>query len=138
MSGLNKILVFGGAFNPPHVGHLQILQKAIDFIKPQQTLVCVDKISPWKDSSMLVPYSYRVNMVNNLFIDKIKYVVYVNKNNLIYKKFSDGCTTIYKYDQFGNCIYENHDSEVIVYEYEFWPDNSIKQCSIYTNNISNL
>lgn len=64
--------------------------------------------------------------------------IYDEKNNLIYKKFSDGCTTIYKYDQFGNCIYENHDSEVIVYEYEFWPDNSIKQCSIYTNNISNL
>ncbi|XQP55425.1 MAG: bis(5'-nucleosyl)-tetraphosphatase (symmetrical) YqeK [Mycoplasmoidaceae bacterium] len=84
MAGLDKILIFGGAFNPPHKGHLQILQKAIDFIKPSQTIVCVDKISPWKDSSMLVPYSYRVNMVNNLFIDKIKYVVYVNKNNLIY------------------------------------------------------
>lgn len=84
MAELNKILIFGGAFNPPHIGHLQILQKAIAFVKPQQTIVCVDKISPWKDSSMLVPYSYRVDMVNNLLLDKLQYIIYLNKNNLIY------------------------------------------------------
>lgn len=84
MNEQNKILIFGGAFNPPHKGHLQILQKAIDFIKPQQTLVCVDKISPWKDSSQLAPYAYRVQMINNLFHDQVKYDVYANKNNLVY------------------------------------------------------
>lgn len=84
MAENGKILIFGGAFNPPHVGHLLILQKAIDFIKPQQTIVCVDKISPWKESSQLVPYSFRVEMVNNLLIDQVKYTVYPNKNNLVY------------------------------------------------------
>lgn len=84
MAENNKILIFGGAFNPPHKGHLQILQKAIDFIKPQQTLVCVDKISPWKESSQLVPYKYRVEMVNNLLIDNVSYVIYANRHNLVY------------------------------------------------------
>lgn len=46
MASFDKILIFGGAFNPPHVGHLHILQKAIDFIKPQKTIICVDKVSP--------------------------------------------------------------------------------------------
>lgn len=84
MSGLNKILIFGGAFNPPHIAHLKILQKAIEFIKPQQTIVCVDKISPWKDSGMLAPYKYRVDMVNNLLLDQVRYDIYPNKNNLVY------------------------------------------------------
>ncbi|MBQ0045400.1 MAG: bis(5'-nucleosyl)-tetraphosphatase (symmetrical) YqeK [Mycoplasma sp.] len=81
---MNKILIFGGAFNPPHIGHLQILQKAISFIRPQKTIICVDKISPWKSSSQLAPYSYRLTMVNNLLKDNVTYDVYPNKNNLIY------------------------------------------------------
>lgn len=84
MDGLNKILIFGGAFNPPHVGHLHILQKAIDFIKPQKTIICIDKISPWKHAGELAPYSFRLNMVNNLMIDQVKYDIYANKNNLVY------------------------------------------------------
>ena len=84
MAEFDKILIFGGAFNPPHVGHLHILQKAIDFIKPQKTIICIDKISPWKHAGELAPYSFRLNMVNNLMIDQIKYDIYPNKNNLIY------------------------------------------------------
>lgn len=84
MAENDKILIFGGAFNPPHKGHLSILQKAIDFIKPHKTIICVDKISPWKDSSQLAPYSFRVNMVNNLIDDQFQYEVYANKNNLTY------------------------------------------------------
>lgn len=84
MAELNKILIFGGAFNPPHVGHLQILQKAIEYIKPQQTFICVDKISPWKHAGQLAPYQYRVQMVNNLMLDQVRYDIYPNKNNLSY------------------------------------------------------
>lgn len=84
MTDSKKILIFGGAFNPPHVGHLHILQKAIEFIKPDETIICVDKISPWKHAGELIPYSFRVNMVNNLMIEHIKYNIYPNKNNLIY------------------------------------------------------
>ncbi|MCQ3914926.1 MAG: hypothetical protein MJ201_04155 [Mycoplasmoidaceae bacterium] len=32
----------------------------------------------------MVPYSFRVEMVNNLLIDQVKYTVYPNKNNLVY------------------------------------------------------
>lgn len=84
MMEMNKILIFGGAFNPPHIGHLQILQKAIEYIKPNKTFICVDKISPWKHAGQLAPYQYRVQMVNNLMLDKARYDIYPNKNNLSY------------------------------------------------------
>lgn len=84
MAGLNKILIFGGAFNPPHNGHKHILLKAIDFIKPQKTIVCVDKVAPWKDNSQLAPYSIRVEMFNNLMKDQKSYEIYANRNSLIY------------------------------------------------------
>lgn len=84
MAEINKILIFGGAFNPPHIGHLHILQKAIEFVKPQQTLVCVDKISPWKHAGQLAPYQYRVTMVNNLMKDQAVYEIYPNTNGLTY------------------------------------------------------
>lgn len=84
MEAMNKILIFGGAFNPPHIGHLHILQKAIEFVSPQKTLICVDKISPWKHSSVLAPYSYRVTMVNNLMANNVNYEIYPNKNCLTY------------------------------------------------------
>lgn len=77
-----KILVFGGAFNPPHLGHLHILKKAIEFIKPDETLVCVDKVSPWKQNCDLIPYSFRLQMVNNLFRGNVEYFIYKNENNL--------------------------------------------------------
>lgn len=79
-----KILIFGGAFNPPHIGHLHILLKAIDYIKPHETIICVDKVSPWKQGGELIPYTYRVNMFNNLAGSQVKYHIYENKNNLVY------------------------------------------------------
>ena len=84
MKSINKILIFGGAFNPPHMGHLHILKKAINFINPDLTLVTIDKISPWKKMGDIIPFTYRLNMVNNLFNNEIDYKIYENKNNLIY------------------------------------------------------
>ncbi len=79
-----KILIFGGAFNPPHMGHLHILNSAIDYIKPDDVIICVDKISPWKHQQDLVPYSYRVQMVMNLFGKTFPYIIYDNINNHTY------------------------------------------------------
>lgn len=46
-----KILIFGGAFDPPHLGHRSLLVAAIDEIKPDLTLVIPSKESPHKTNS---------------------------------------------------------------------------------------
>ena len=82
--GRKKILIFGGAFNPPHVGHLLILKKAMEYIKPDDVIISVDKISPWKHVGNLAPYKYRLEMTNNLFGNEIKYQIYNNEHNYVY------------------------------------------------------
>jgi len=79
-----KILIFGGTFNPVHVGHLHILLKANEYIKADRILVCIDKIAPWKKMGDLVPYSYRKEMVKNLFDNQIDYLLYANPNDYVY------------------------------------------------------
>ncbi|MEG2083199.1 MAG: nicotinate (nicotinamide) nucleotide adenylyltransferase, partial [Oscillospiraceae bacterium] len=54
-------LVYGGAFNPPHLGHERILQAGIDFIHPDAALVLPSCISPHKQVSG-VPLGIRALM----------------------------------------------------------------------------
>jgi len=94
-----KILIFGGTFNPVHVAHLHILSKANEFIKADKILVCIDKIAPWKKMGDIVPYSYRKEMVVNLFDKKIDYSIYPNKQNFVYTyQILKDLKTIYKND----------------------------------------
>ncbi len=45
---MKTILIYGGAFNPPHLGHERILKSAIDFLSPDLTLVVPSAVSPHK------------------------------------------------------------------------------------------
>lgn len=46
-----KLLLFGGAFDPPHSGHRALLCEAIKQVSPDLTLVMPSKISPHKQTS---------------------------------------------------------------------------------------
>ncbi len=46
----NKLLLFGGAFNPPHKGHERLLKAAIDAVNPDVTVVLPTSTSPHKES----------------------------------------------------------------------------------------
>lgn len=74
-----KMLIYAGAFNPPHKGHLKIVENAIKAISPDEIVVIIDKNPPWKNCFDLVPYSYRLTMMKNLFANHFKYKVYENK-----------------------------------------------------------
>lgn len=80
----NKILIFAGAFNPPHIAHLKILLNVTNKIKPNKIMICVDKIPPWKNIGEVVPFFYRKQMVQNLFNKHLKFSFYNNKKNYIY------------------------------------------------------
>lgn len=45
---MKKLLIYGGGFNPPHLGHAHLLRAAIRAVEPQLTLVVPSAISPHK------------------------------------------------------------------------------------------
>ncbi len=61
MSVYKTVLVFGGAFDPPHNGHLYFLQNAIAAVDPDLVLVMPTGISPHKAAS-LTPARLRLQM----------------------------------------------------------------------------
>ncbi len=64
-----KIAIYGGAFNPVHLGHIQIvktIQYEFDFDK---ILVIPSKISPHKSSVELISAKHRLNMCKLAFDD---------------------------------------------------------------------
>lgn len=48
---MKRILLYGGAFNPPHLGHERLLKAAIETIKPNMTFVIPSEVSPHKDNA---------------------------------------------------------------------------------------
>lgn len=58
---IKKLLVYGGAFNPPHLGHERLLKAAIEEVKPDLALVTPSEVSPHKDGTP-VPFADRAHM----------------------------------------------------------------------------
>ena len=56
-----KLLLFGGTFDPPHNGHMRLLQSAIDAVQPDKVVVMPAGIPPHKAASA-TPASLRLTM----------------------------------------------------------------------------
>ncbi len=57
-----KILIFGGSFDPPHKVHIEMLKKAVRFIKPQKIIIVPTYLSPFKKTH-LFSYQERKKML---------------------------------------------------------------------------
>ena len=57
----NKIIIYGGSFDPPHKAHFNLLKAAIKEIKPEKVYVVVSWQAPFKKTSS-VSYADRKNM----------------------------------------------------------------------------
>ena len=44
-----RVAIFGGTFNPPHLGHRRAIEALIDVVKPDSVLVIPDGIPPHKE-----------------------------------------------------------------------------------------
>ncbi len=49
---MRKIAVFGGSFDPPHLGHLKIIQTAFDFLEIENLFVVPTFLNPFKSYSL--------------------------------------------------------------------------------------
>ena len=46
---MERIGIYGGTFNPPHIGHLRAAQQAVEALKLDRLLLIPDRIAPHKD-----------------------------------------------------------------------------------------
>ncbi|MCL1903632.1 MAG: nicotinate (nicotinamide) nucleotide adenylyltransferase [Oscillospiraceae bacterium] len=60
-----KIAVFGGAFNPPHLGHINIVKSVCAIIKPEKTLIIPTGNAPHKSTMTL--YDKRLKLAKAAF-----------------------------------------------------------------------
>jgi len=50
-----KIVVYGGSFNPPHLGHVQAVKSVLNKVKPDKLLIIPTYLAPHKDMSPDTP-----------------------------------------------------------------------------------
>lgn len=56
------IAVFGGTFNPIHIGHIEIIQEVLKISGVKKLIIIPTKIPPHKDTDFLADEQDRVNM----------------------------------------------------------------------------
>lgn len=62
-----KIAIFGGAFNPVHNGHINLVKKYIELLKPDKMLIIPTANPPHRESHNFVSEKHRFNMLNLAF-----------------------------------------------------------------------
>lgn len=64
-----KILIFGGAFDPPHLGHLNLCKASIETIHPDLTIIIPNRTQPLKSNQSISNAKDRYNMCELCFHD---------------------------------------------------------------------
>lgn len=64
---MSGICLFGGTFDPPHLGHRRLLETAIKAAAPERVFVIPDRLPPHKASDKLVSPSLRLEMCRLTF-----------------------------------------------------------------------
>ena len=59
-----KIGIFGGTFNPVHIGHLRTVEEARDFFKLEKIIFIPANIPPHKSTEELIPAEERLKILN--------------------------------------------------------------------------
>lgn len=62
-----KVIMYGGSFNPIHIGHIQLAQYFLDILKPDKFLIVPDRIPPHKSNSDMASANDRIAMCNLAF-----------------------------------------------------------------------
>ncbi|MEG1996155.1 MAG: nicotinate (nicotinamide) nucleotide adenylyltransferase [Oscillospiraceae bacterium] len=64
MMSKNKIAIFGGTFNPIHLGHINLCNECAKIINPDEVLLVPTNLPPHKTHSQLATNRERLDMIN--------------------------------------------------------------------------
>lgn len=67
--GLGRLLLFGGTFDPPHNGHLQMLQSCVAAVRPDRVLIVPTHLPPHKRAGS-TPGPARLAMCRAAFVPR--------------------------------------------------------------------
>ena len=71
---MRKVGIFGGTFNPPHLGHVSSAEAFVKYVDLDELIIMPDYLPPHKVADALVSADDRMQMCNLAFshIDKVK------------------------------------------------------------------
>ncbi|MDO5123728.1 MAG: nicotinate (nicotinamide) nucleotide adenylyltransferase [Eubacteriales bacterium] len=64
-----NLAMFGGSFNPVHIGHVELLKRMIETFSLDKVLVIPTNVTPLKDNSFMASPSDRLSMCRLAFCD---------------------------------------------------------------------
>ena len=70
-----KIGIFGGAFNPVHNGHVQLMKSYLDYLGLEKLIIIPTAVPPHKTGAYLVSEEDRLNMLQLLAEDEPRFEV---------------------------------------------------------------
>ena len=66
---IEKVGVYGGSFNPVHLGHIGIVKEFIEYLKLDKLLIIPTNIPPHKSNNHMVNAKHRLNMCKIAYKD---------------------------------------------------------------------
>ena len=72
---MRRIGIYGGSFNPPHVGHVRLVQSAFEALSPERVYVIPACQAPNKQGEACAEGTHRMQMLNLCFRDMPEVVV---------------------------------------------------------------
>ena len=70
-----RIGIFGGTFDPPHVGHLILAGEAVDFLKLDRLLWLLTPDPPHKNNQPLTDWHHRMAMLEICLVDNQQFEI---------------------------------------------------------------
>jgi nicotinate-nucleotide adenylyltransferase len=65
---MKSIALFGGSFDPPHLGHLEVVDKALEQLDIEKLIILPAYLNPFKTTSV-APASLRLKWLRQIFKD---------------------------------------------------------------------
>jgi len=75
LNGFNRIGIFGGTFDPPHIGHQILAAEAFDQLALERIFWVLTPNPPHKQGHVITPLEYRIRMVEATIAENLNFVL---------------------------------------------------------------